>query len=37
MVVVSSQNWSRQGVLQNRDAWLIIDNATIALYFEKYF
>jgi hypothetical protein len=37
MVVVSSQNWSGQGVLQNRDAWLIIDNATIALYFEKIF
>lgn len=36
-VVVSSQNWSGQGVLQNRDAGLIIDNATIAQYFEKIF
>jgi len=36
-VVVSSQNWSGQGVLENRDAGLIIDNATIAQYFEKIF
>ncbi len=36
-VVVSSQNWSGQGVLENRDAGLIIDNATIARYFEQIF
>ena len=36
-VVVSSQNWSGAGVLQNRDAGLIIDNATIARYFEGIF
>jgi PLD-like domain len=36
-VVISSQNWSGPGVLQNRDAGLIIDNATIAQYFEKIF
>lgn len=36
-VVVSSQNWSGQGVLQNRDAGLIIDNATVAGYFEQIF
>ncbi|MGA8755843.1 MAG: phospholipase D-like domain-containing protein, partial [Stellaceae bacterium] len=35
--VVSSQNWSGAGVLENRDAGLIIDNATIAQYFEKIF
>jgi PLD-like domain len=35
--VVSSQNWSGQGVLQNRDAGVIIDNPTIAQYFEKIF
>jgi len=36
-VVVSSQNWSGAGVLQNRDAGIIIDNATIARYFEAIF
>ena len=36
-VVISSQNWSGAGVLQNRDAGLIIDNATIARYFEGIF
>jgi hypothetical protein len=36
-VVVSSQNWSGAGVLQNRDAGVIIDNATIARYFETIF
>lgn len=36
-VVVSSQNWSGAGVLQNRDAGLIVDNATIARYFEGIF
>jgi phosphatidylserine/phosphatidylglycerophosphate/cardiolipin synthase-like enzyme len=33
--VVSSQNWSGAGVLENRDAGLIIDNATIAQYLRK--
>lgn len=36
-VVISSQNWSGEGVLQNRDAGLIIDNATVARYFEQIF
>lgn len=36
-VVVSSQNWSGEGVLQNRDAGVIIDNATVARYFEQIF
>jgi hypothetical protein len=36
-VVVSSQNWSSQGVLQNRDAGLIIDSAKVASYFEAIF
>jgi len=36
-VVISSQNWSGEGVLQNRDAGLIIDNATVAGYFETIF
>src|ERR1700675_3082795 len=30
-VVISSQNWSGEGVLANRDAGLIIDNATIEI------
>jgi hypothetical protein len=36
-VLVSSQNWSEQGVSVNRDAGLIIDNADIATFFEKIF
>jgi PLD-like domain len=36
-VVVSSENWSEQGVSANRDAGLIIDNAEIAAFFEKIF
>ena len=36
-VVISSQNWSGAGVLHNRDAGIIIDNATIARYFETIF
>ncbi|MBV9826882.1 MAG: hypothetical protein JO001_14575 [Alphaproteobacteria bacterium] len=36
-VVISSQNWSGDGVLQNRDAGVIIDNATVAAYFEQIF
>jgi len=37
LVVVSSQNWSGDGVLRNRDAGLIIDSATVAQYFEGIF
>jgi phosphatidylserine/phosphatidylglycerophosphate/cardiolipin synthase-like enzyme len=36
-VVVSSQNWSQEGVRQNRDAGLIIESAPIAQYFDKIF
>jgi hypothetical protein len=36
-VVVSSMNWSGQGVLSNRDAGVIIDNANAAEYYEKIF
>jgi len=36
-VIVSSMNWSGEGVLSNRDAGVIIDNATAAAYFEKIF
>jgi phosphatidylserine/phosphatidylglycerophosphate/cardiolipin synthase-like enzyme len=35
--LVSSQNWSRDGVLYNRDAGLIIHDARVARYFEKVF
>lgn len=37
IVVVSSQNFSPEGVRLNRDAGLIIENAAIAQYFEKVF
>jgi phosphatidylserine/phosphatidylglycerophosphate/cardiolipin synthase-like enzyme len=36
-VVVSSQNFSPQGIEQNRDAGVIIANAEVAGYFEKVF
>lgn len=36
-VVVSSQNWSADGTLRNRDAGLIIDSADAAAYFEQIF
>jgi phosphatidylserine/phosphatidylglycerophosphate/cardiolipin synthase-like enzyme len=36
-VVVSSQNFSPDGVQYNRDAGVIIENASIAQYFEKIF
>jgi phosphatidylserine/phosphatidylglycerophosphate/cardiolipin synthase-like enzyme len=36
-VVVSSMNWSGEGVLSNRDAGVIIDNATAANYYETIF
>lgn len=37
VVVVSSMNWSGEGVLSNRDAGVIIENATAAQYYEKVF
>jgi phosphatidylserine/phosphatidylglycerophosphate/cardiolipin synthase-like enzyme len=37
IVVVSSQNFSPEGVRLNRDAGVIIENAGIAQYFEKVF
>ncbi|HTQ60455.1 MAG TPA: phospholipase D-like domain-containing protein [Candidatus Solibacter sp.] len=37
IVVVSSMNWSGEGVLSNRDAGVIIENATAAQYYEKVF
>jgi phosphatidylserine/phosphatidylglycerophosphate/cardiolipin synthase-like enzyme len=36
-VLVSSQNWSADGTLRNRDAGVIIENADIAKYFEAIF
>lgn len=36
-VVVSSMNWSGEGVLANRDAGVVIDNATAAQYYERIF
>jgi hypothetical protein len=36
-VVISSMNWSGEGVLENRDAGVIIDNATAAKYYEEIF
>ncbi|HEX3972290.1 MAG TPA: phospholipase D-like domain-containing protein, partial [Stellaceae bacterium] len=36
-VMVSSQNWSGDGTLRNRDAGLIIEHPGIAQYFEKIF
>lgn len=37
VVMVSSENWSGDGTLRNRDAGLIIDNQDIAQYFEAIF
>ena len=37
VVVVGSQNWSAQGVAQNRDASVIIHNAEAAKYWEQIF
>jgi hypothetical protein len=37
VVLVSSQNWSTDGVLRNRDAGLIIEHEEIAQYFEQIF
>jgi hypothetical protein len=36
-VVIGSHNWSDEGVMQNRDASLIIHNRQIASYFEDVF
>lgn len=36
-VLVSSQNWSGDGFLRNRDAGLIVDDAEIAGYYEAIF
>ncbi len=36
-VLVSSQNWSGDGFLRNRDAGLIIGNAEVARYYEEIF
>jgi phosphatidylserine/phosphatidylglycerophosphate/cardiolipin synthase-like enzyme len=35
--LVSSQNWSSDGVLHNRDAGVIIEHADVAAYFDKVF
>jgi phosphatidylserine/phosphatidylglycerophosphate/cardiolipin synthase-like enzyme len=37
IVMVSSQNWSADGTLRNRDAGLIIYNTDAAAYFEQIF
>jgi hypothetical protein len=36
-VLVSSQNWSADAVLRNRDAGLLIEHPPIARYFERIF
>ena len=36
-VLVSSQNWSSAGVLQNRDAGIIVAHPGLAQYFEANF
>jgi phosphatidylserine/phosphatidylglycerophosphate/cardiolipin synthase-like enzyme len=36
-VMVSSQNWSADGALRNRDAGIIIEHPDIAAYFEAIF
>ncbi|NNC13478.1 hypothetical protein HII28_16545 [Planctomonas sp. JC2975] len=35
--LVSSQNWSTAGTLQNRDAGVIIDSTRVAAYFDAIF
>jgi phosphatidylserine/phosphatidylglycerophosphate/cardiolipin synthase-like enzyme len=37
VVAVGSQNWSSEGVLQNRDATLIVHDPRAAQYFEQIF
>jgi len=36
-VLVSSQNWSTDGTLYNRDAGVIVQNAQVAAYYEQLF
>jgi PLD-like domain len=36
-VLVSSQNWSGDGFLRNRDAGLIVDHPEVASYYEQVF
>ena len=36
-VLVSSQNWSTDGTLYNRDAGVILESAPVAAYFEQIF
>jgi hypothetical protein len=36
-VLISSQNWSSDGTLFNRDAGVIIENAKVAEYYEQLF
>jgi hypothetical protein len=36
-VVVSSENWSADGVLRNRDAGVVLENQEAAAYFEEIF
>jgi phosphatidylserine/phosphatidylglycerophosphate/cardiolipin synthase-like enzyme len=36
-VLVSSANWSSDGILRNRDAGLIIRNAEVAGYYQQVF
>ena len=36
-VLVSSQNWSTDGTLYNRDAGVIIDSPDAAAYFQQIF
>ena len=37
VVAIGSQNWSADGVLRNRDASVVLDNAEAAAYFEDIF
>jgi phosphatidylserine/phosphatidylglycerophosphate/cardiolipin synthase-like enzyme len=37
VAMVSSQNWSPEGTLRNRDAGIIIYNTEAAAYFEQIF
>lgn len=37
VVLISSQNWSADGVLRNRDAGVIIEHEPIASYFQQIF
>jgi phosphatidylserine/phosphatidylglycerophosphate/cardiolipin synthase-like enzyme len=37
VVMVSSQNWSADGTLRNRDAGLILHDVEAAAYFEEIF